>query len=33
MAPADVASVKRTIDWSAAVWSGIIAGLVFMALE
>lgn len=33
MATTDAASVRSTINWSAAVWSGIIAGLVFMALE
>ena len=26
-------SVQRTIDWSAAIWSAIIAGVVFMMLE
>jgi uncharacterized membrane protein YagU involved in acid resistance len=33
MATADVASVQGTIDWKAAIWSGLIAGLVFLALE
>lgn len=32
MATANMAPASR-IDWSAAVWSGFIAGLVFMALE
>lgn len=32
MAETDV-TVRRTIDWSAAIWSGIIAGAVFMMLE
>lgn len=33
MATADVTPVRSTIDWKSAIWSGLIAGLVFMALE
>ena len=32
MATSDV-TVRESIDWSAEIWSGIIAGAVFMMLE
>lgn len=29
----DTATVRRRIDWKAAIWAGVIAGLVFMMVE
>ncbi len=33
MATADLTPVRGPIDWKSGVWSGLIAGLVFLALE
>ncbi len=33
MATTDLPPAQSTVDWKSAVWSGLIAGLVFLALE
>jgi hypothetical protein len=33
MATADVTPARSTMDWKSAIWSGLLAGVVFLALE